>query len=520
MTIDETTLSLSTATGLSVPSDSAPALTIVWHPDVTRVGEMLSLHDLRASADLPLSRLSPVFTTHVAGQPKPLADAYVSKTPWFSLSRTRDAVRLTPLVSGAAVEVDGSPLTRPLQLSYAALAAGVVIMVARRIVLCLHLAAPLRAAQPDLGLLGHSDVMQRARASILAVADLDIPVLIRGETGTGKELTASAIVKRSQRADRPLVALNMAAIPPSTAAAELFGYEKGAFTGATDSRKGHFVDADGGTLFLDEIGLAPLDVQSAILRVIETGEFKPLGARAARKVNVRLLAATDAHLEEQMAKATFSEALYHRLSAFQVRLPPLRERRQDIGVLFLHFLQQILAETNETHRLAPDPSRKMWLPASAMARIARAPWPGNVRQLRNAAIQIAVASRGADRAVIDANLLPEFAPTQPNVPVSAPDQPSPAPDVVAADISDAEVVEAMRANQWKPALAASALRISRTTIYQLINKNPLLRKASEVPDAEISRLMQKTDGDLKKVADQLQLSTRALQLRLNSIKRR
>ncbi|HEU4537176.1 MAG TPA: sigma 54-interacting transcriptional regulator, partial [Polyangiaceae bacterium] len=181
----------------------------------------------------------------------------------------------------------------------------------------------------------------------------------------------------------------MGAVPKELAAAELFGAARGAYTGSTHDREGLFRSAQGGTLFLDEVGEAPPEVQVMLLRALETGEVHPVGAKAPVAVDVRLVAATDANLESQIRDGRFKEPLLHRLAGYEIRLPPLRERREDIGPLFYHFARGELEATGEARRLAPaDPYEAPWLPAPIAARLVRHPWPGNVRQLRNWARQI------------------------------------------------------------------------------------------------------------------------------------
>src|SRR6185436_13729067 len=185
---------------------------------------------------------------------------------------------------------------------------------------------------------------------------------LRGETGTGKELLARAIHQASSRRAAPYFALNMAAIPASLAAAELFGAAKGAFTGADRRRVGYFGRAQGGTLFLDEIGELPADLQPLLLRVLENGEIQPVGGEETLRVDVRILAATDANLESAIEEGRFRAPLFHRLSGYELRLPSLRERRDDIGRLFIHFLRQELAALGEADRLAdPGPEGRPWL---------------------------------------------------------------------------------------------------------------------------------------------------------------
>ena len=364
------------------------AVTIAYHVDLRRVGERC----LMTTPELEVSRVWPMFAPPTTSEAKPLEDRYLSRSP---------IVKLTATSIEGNITIDGVPLKGRLALDPDALARGVVVELADRVVLVIHRVGASPAA-PRHGLVGDSDAMARLRADITRVADLAVPVLVRGESGSGKELVASALHEASPRAGRAFVGVNIAALPATTAASELFGHARGAFTGAAHDHDGLFVRADGGTLFLDEIGEAPLDVQPMMLRVLETREIVPLGGSKPRKVDVRVIAATDADLEMQIAENGFREALFHRLAGFQILVPPLRERRDDIGRLLVHFLREELAATGELGKLEGRHERlKPWLPASLVARLVRHHWPGNVRQLRNAARQLAIASRGADQARID-----------------------------------------------------------------------------------------------------------------------
>jgi two-component system nitrogen regulation response regulator GlnG len=477
---------------------------------------MFSFTDLAEGESVSLSRLSPKFTL-CTQSPGSLSDPYLTRNPYLQFFRTAAGLDLATADSSTKVQLDGKPLGARTSLSGADLSRSPILTLARRIVLCLHKAIPSSRSpeHDDLGLLGYSDGMKTVRQSILSAADVDLPVLIRGETGTGKELTAAAIAKASRRAGKPFVAINMGALPPTTAVAELFGHARGAFTGATESRDGYFVEADGGILFLDEIGLAIPDVQTALLRVLETGEVRAVGARSPRRVNVRVLAATDARLEERLAASDFSQPLFHRLSAFPIALPSLRERRQDIGLLFLHFLRQILKETGDLARLEVSPEVKHpWLSGDAMTSVALASWPGNVRQLRNFATQLALANRGAVEARLDSTLLASLAqdvPLRPPVAAKTKARGKPA-DV--ASISHEILVDALERNGYKTTRTAQDLGISRTTIYELIRRDPELRKASDIPDDELRHLEQECQGDLGRMSTHLHVSVRALQLRL------
>jgi transcriptional regulator with GAF, ATPase, and Fis domain len=208
----------------------------------------------------------------------------------------------------------------------------------------------------------------------MQVAPTDATVLLLGETGTGKELFAQAIHERSGRRERALVKLNCAAIPATLVESELFGHERGAFTGATQRREGRFAQADGGTIFLDEIGELPLELQGKLLRVLQEGELEPVGGSRTRKVDVRVIAATHRDLQEAVRRGTFREDLFYRLNVFPLRLPPLRERGEDVVLLAASIAER--AGHRLGRQIAP------LAPADVEA-LQGHPWPGNVRELRN-----------------------------------------------------------------------------------------------------------------------------------------
>ncbi|MBY6019327.1 nitrogen regulation protein NR(I) [Halomonas denitrificans] len=247
------------------------------------------------------------------------------------------------------------------------------------------------------GIIGEAPAMQEVFRAIGRLSRSSISVLINGQSGTGKELVAHALHKHSPRSAAPFVALNMAAIPKDLIESELFGHEKGAFTGAAGVRQGRFEQANGGTLFLDEIGDMPLDVQTRLLRVLADGQFYRVGGHSAIKVDVRIVAATHQDLEQRVREGQFREDLFHRLNVIRIQLPPLSERAEDIPALTRHFLAAAADE------LGVEPKR---LTKEAEVRLSELPWPGNVRQLENACRWMTVMASGQE--ILADDLPPEL----------------------------------------------------------------------------------------------------------------
>ncbi len=229
-----------------------------------------------------------------------------------------------------------------------------------------------QTATPEM--LGQAPAMQDVFRAIGRLSQSQVTVLITGESGSGKELVARALHKHSPVADGPFVAINTAAIPKDLLESELFGHERGAFTGAQTQRRGRFEQAEGGTLFLDEIGDMPFDLQTRLLRVLSDGQFYRVGGHAAVKAHVRVIAATHQNLEQRVKEGGFREDLFHRLNVIRLRLPALRERHEDVPMLTRHFLQQ------SARQLGVEPKR---IADSALARLEQFAFPGNVRQLEN-----------------------------------------------------------------------------------------------------------------------------------------
>ncbi|MCB1690969.1 MAG: nitrogen regulation protein NR(I) [Halioglobus sp.] len=261
---------------------------------------------------------------------------------------------------------------------------------------------PAAEEVPHTEIIGEAPAMQEVFRAIGRLAHSNITVLINGESGTGKELVARALHRHSPRRDAPFIALNMAAIPKDLMESELFGHEKGAFTGANSRRQGRFEQADGGTLFLDEIGDMPADTQTRLLRVLADGEFYRVGGHVPVSVDVRIIAATHQNLENLVQRGDFREDLFHRLNVIRIHIPTLAERREDIPRLMKYFFQQAAKELGgETKILLPE----------AEEFLVGLSWPGNVRQLENCCRWITVMASG--REVHLSDLPPELGSASP-----------------------------------------------------------------------------------------------------------
>lgn len=307
-----------------------------------------------------------------------------------------------------------------------------------------RLSRAVALAEGDSTLLGAAPAMERLRATLRQIADTDVDVLVEGETGSGKDVVAGALHRWSRRAHRPFVALNCGALPESVMESELFGHEAGAFTGAQKRRVGRIEHADGGTLFLDEIEAMSPAMQVKLLRVLESREIAPLGTNEVRRLDLRVVAATKLPLLELVKRGGFREDLYYRLHVVTLRVPPLRERREDVPLLFAHFLERAARRFG---REAPA------LDAALRAHLAQHDWPGNVRELTHFAERVALG-------------------------LAAPPAETAAPAL--PDASLAERVDAYEALLLRQALAEhggavqpvlEALRLPRKTFYDKLRKH-------------------------------------------------
>ena len=321
-----------------------------------------------------------------------------------------------------------------------------------------YLKEEIRVASNFGELIGQSESLQRVLRMAEQVAPLDTTALILGETGTGKELLAHAIHTRSERRSHPLVKVNCATLPADLIESELFGHEKGAFTGATAKRKGRFEIAHQGTIFLDEVGELPLDLQAKLLRVLQEGDFEPLGSSRTIHVNVRVIAATNRNLEEGVREGSFRSDLYYRLSIFPITLPPLRERKNDIPLLAKSFVQELSAKFGKTIDTIPQ---------ETMAALRNYPWPGNVRELRNVIERAVIITQGSKLQVAEESLILES--PEPSVEHPATESHSDTLEQTQYNL----ILQALKKSYWRiegPYGAAAALNVHPSTLRSMMRK--------------------------------------------------
>jgi DNA-binding NtrC family response regulator len=329
----------------------------------------------------------------------------------------------------------------------------------------------LRARLGDGELIGRSRRMEELRSFLAVVGASQAAVLIQGESGTGKELAARAIHRASPRSGGPFVSLNCGALPAQLLESELFGYEKGAFTGAVGAKPGQFELAHGGTIFLDEIGECSPELQVRLLRVLQEREVQRLGGTRRTPTDFRLVAATNRRLEEEVRAGRFREDLYYRINVVGVTVPPLRERREDIPPLAACFLERFACR--EGKPLAG-------ISAAALERLAAHDWPGNVRELENAVERGVVVARGPQLEAAD--LPPHLVPVHLLPPRALAAADLAAQYVTLADVEKAVVAAAMARHDGNKSQAARALGISRKLLYSKLREHGL--GAGEAPDAE------------------------------------
>jgi len=317
------------------------------------------------------------------------------------------------------------------------------------------------------GILGDALPIRALRETLSRVAPTQATVLVLGENGTGKELAARAIHDGSPRRARPFVTVNCAAIPETLFESELFGHVRGAFTGATEARRGKFSQADGGTLFLDEVGEIPLQLQPKLLRVLESGEVERLGGTGAERVDVRLVAATNRDLAAEVEAGRFRRDLYHRLDVVPVTVPPLRERGSDIPALAAHFLELACRRNRVRPKRLGD---------AGAAALASHRWPGNVRELRNAMERVAILS---PRAEVDAQDLLFLAGAPAGATVTAPPGATGTLASLVEAFERATVLAALERNRWRMTRTAEQLGLERSHLYKKLKALGIERPAED-----------------------------------------
>ncbi|MFZ6814576.1 sigma-54-dependent transcriptional regulator [Undibacterium sp. Rencai35W] len=482
-------------------------LTIVWHTDQSRIGEQFVGGN--SAGLIELSRFLPLFC-------KPgkdglaLGHSGVSRDPIRIVRDNTNGVEILLPASRMVVELNGSEIHETRYLSAEHIAAGQILGLGRTILVCLHWMRCLPKNNPISGLLGVSSAAIMARDKIHQVAATDVPVLLLGETGTGKEIAARAIHALSKRTSTDLVTVNMAALNESLAAADLFGAVKGAYTGAQTTRKGLFAEAEGATLFLDEIGNTPSTVQPMLLRVLEGGDYRPLGAHKDQHSSARIIAATDQDLDS----GSFNQALLRRLESFVIHLPPLRARREDIGVLIVHLLNSSVPLQVADAAIS--------LPTSLITQLANYDWPGNIRQLAHV-LKRAVLALQMGEAVSFDNLVraqSERSRSDSRELKSEPAPPMPASKAhhkKPAELGEQTILAAMEHNDWRIKAAAQELGISRPSMYKLLETHTQIRRAEQIPEEEIRQALETNAGVVERCASMLRTPSEALRRHLRGL---
>jgi two-component system nitrogen regulation response regulator GlnG len=347
----------------------------------------------------------------------------------------------------------------------------------------------LESEDYELGIVGRCEAMQSVFKLIGQLAASDATALITGESGTGKELVARAIYHHSRRAPHPFIAINCAAIPENLLESELFGHERGAFTGAAAQRIGKFEQCHGGTIFLDEIGDMSLPTQTKILRVLQDGAFERVGGNETVKTDVRIIAATNQDLEQAVAQRGFREDLFYRLNVVRIRLPALRERRNDIRLLVNYFLKKIArTQQQDPKPIAPD----------ALAALERFGWPGNVRELENVIHRATVVAKG--EAILLADLPTEVSGTASPIPSM--------PAAGSAGISSAPVATG------GPTTAATDLSALAASLFQWARQHPQLKVLPAVERELVVQALQETCGNQVQASKLLGITRATLRKRM------
>ncbi len=488
------------------------SLAIIWHSDHERIGALAPLVFDKKEA-VNLSRLTPNFLDNNIA----LLDPHISRSPIQIKRINNDQFIFTPSKGKMEAIVNGKLLDETRRFHIKDMGNEIIIMLSNKVILSMFY-APARQIKDDedYGLLGISRSINDAKNMIARTAETDVPVLIKGETGTGKELVAQGIYKASKRKNKPIVSVNMATIAPSLSGAELFGVKKGAFTGAIHDSKGLFEQADKGTLFLDEIGDTPAEVQPMLLRVLETGELKRTGDEDIRKVDVRFIAATDQSLSTKKGHKSFNQALLRRVDGIRIEIAPLRNRRVDIGILAKNFLQAPtlnLPAINLSDISAQD-----------MHEMVLYDWPGNVRELLHASKRMRLGQPIFSKQDQDINYPTSYETTGQNLKenrtvynVSNKTKKQYANPL---EVDEEKLITALDRSNWVIKSAAEILNLSRTSLYELMEKSSSIRHIEDISDTEIKSVMASYGGGLNQWTKHLRVGRDALRKRITNMNKK
>ncbi len=488
------------------------AVSVLYHPDVGRIGERL-LVPWRLGERVALDRRGPNFVDPDGRARGPLADRGVS----------RRALQLTCTSRGLRVESDGelpyrlagAPLAAVGEIPFERLGKGLLLECSRRVILWIDTWKEAPSGEVHAELWGISQAVEILRARITSLGPHDLPVAIAGESGTGKELVARALHACSPRSKRPWVPVNVGALNLSTAAADLFGHARGAFTGADQARPGYFRRAHGGTLFLDEIGSLPDPVQPMLLRALESGEIQPVG-EAPSRVDVRLLTATDADLDQLSDAGRFFRPLLYRIRTTRLVLPPLRARPADIPLLFMRFASRQLESLGALDRL--EAGESPWIGRRIVDALLQHRWPGNVRELRNVAVQMVIESIESPRARLPEHFSAERG-GRLSDPIAALRDITAPPAVEGRDwaVPPDALVEALRRHRWRVRPVADELGVARNTVYAMMGRLGIRRPGDLTRDDIFEALAAVGRPDAAAIAARLEVSERGLKLRMRAL---
>lgn len=522
MDIDQNTLvavdnNVAEMRGSNTNAKTSLALIIQSHPNLSRIGEIAWLPS--SQNHWQINRNTPEFSTLDSSVTQPLADPFLSRSPVQLRYIVGKGIEIDTSESAITVAVAEECIESPYIVDENRLLEGVCMTLSSRIcVMIKYLSRPQNVSLSCEQMLGISPTLQQVKAQISQLQNINDPVLIRGSTGVGKELVAQALVSQSTRKDKPFISVNLSAIPPELAAAELFGNERGAFTGADKARPGYFKAAEGGTLFLDEIGEASPDIQVMLLRVLETSEIFPVGSQKPQSIDVRIITATDANLEHLAKQKKFRLPLLHRLAGYDINIPDLKHRSEDIGLLFTFFAQQAAKELGLENPFLAGSIQLPWIPTALMSLLVSYSWPGNIRQLRNVTRQIVINAQDSEQlALTDSQqeLLRSLA-TEVNLSETRSLVKGQStvrrrkPNTVTQD----ELEAALEMHLWQLQAVADHLNISRASVYELLNRYQL-RRPTDCNEQQLRQSYNRHQGNIEAMVFDLKMSKHAIRRRLN-----